>query len=166
MGSTEGQTGEQPVHRVWVDAFELAIHPVTRGDYERFLDETGHTPAMEWDNPAFGGRDLPVVGVSWDDAQAYCQWRNQDGGHVRLPTEAEWERAARGGRDGERYPWGGEIPSWIPNGGTGPLDGPWPAIGRRLTSHWLASGRPVAGCQPTANGQSIAGASPESDPQT
>ena len=73
MGSTEGQAGEQPVHRVWVDAFELAIHPVTRGDYERFLDETGYTPAKEWDNPAVGGRDLPVVGVSWHDAQAYCR---------------------------------------------------------------------------------------------
>ena len=126
MGSTEGQVGEQPVHRVWVDAFQLAVHPVTRGEYERFLDGTGHTAPREWDTPAFRGRDLPVVGVSWDDAQAYCRWRNQNGEGVRLPTEAEWERAARGGRDGERYPWGEQIPTWVPRGGAGPLEGPWP----------------------------------------
>lgn len=125
MGSEDGAEDERPVHRVWVDAFELAVYPVTRREYEVFLRETGHEKPREWER--FGDApDLPVVGVSWFDCQAYCEWRAANGSAVRLPTEAEWERAARGGVDGGRYPWGDEIPSWIPNGGRGPLDGPWP----------------------------------------
>jgi sulfatase modifying factor 1 len=92
-----GQDDERPQHWVEVDAFDMAVFPVTTGD-------------------------LPAVGVSWDDAAAYCAAR----GGVRLPTEAEWEWAARGGLIGKRYPWGDEIPSWLPHGGRGPLDGPWP----------------------------------------
>jgi formylglycine-generating enzyme required for sulfatase activity len=67
-----------------------------------------------------------VVGVSWLDAAAYCAWRASRGSAERLPTEAEWERAARGGLEGAAFPWGDEMPSWIPAGGRGPLDGPWP----------------------------------------
>ena len=126
MGSNDGQPSERPVHRVWVDGFRMAVHPVTRGDYAEFLDATHHDPPREWDNPAFTKEDLPVVGVSWHDATAYCAWRSRPGGAVRLPTEAEWERAARGGPDGQRYPWGDEIPGWVPDRGRGPLDGPWP----------------------------------------
>ena len=125
MGSEDGADDERPVHRVWVDAFDLAIYPVTCRDYARFLTVTGHEEPRDWQtfstNP-----DRPVVGVSWFDCQAYCTWRGTGGISVRLPTEAEWERAARGGVEGERYPWGDEIPAWIPNGGRGPLDGPWP----------------------------------------
>lgn len=126
MGSLEGQEDEQPVHRVWVDPFELAAHPVTRADYAAFLHATGHEPPRDWDHPAFAAPDLPVVGVSWHDAVAYCRWRSTHDGAIRLPTEAEWERAARGGRDDQRYPWGDDIPGWVPNGGRGPLPGPWP----------------------------------------
>ncbi len=104
-----GQDDEGPQHWVEVDAFEMAIYPVTRieigSDFEI-------TPDL----------NLPAVGVSWDDAVAYCERR----GDVRLPTEAEWEWAARGGLEGKLYPWGDEIPAWLPNGGKGPLDGPWP----------------------------------------
>ena len=128
MGSDEGQKGERPVHPVWVDAFQMAVCSVTRDEYAVFVDDTGHEEPREWNNSAFDGPDLPVVGVSWHDAQAYCAWRSRREGPVRLPTEAEWERAARGGPDGERYPWGDEIPAWIPNGGTGPVDGPWPVM--------------------------------------
>ena len=74
----------------------------------------------------FADLTLPVVGVSWNDAVVYCLWRSSGGDLLRLPTEAEWERAARGRRDAERYPGGSGIPEWIPNAGKGPLDAPWP----------------------------------------
>ena len=125
MGSEEGQEAERPVHRVWVDAYQMAVYPVTRSEYAVFLEDTAAEGPREWDNPAFRRGDQPVVGVSWYDAQAYCAWRSRRGPAVRLPTEAEWERAARGGPDGRRYPWGDEIPAWVPNGGKGPLPGPW-----------------------------------------
>ena len=126
MGSDEGQQTERPLHRVWVNGFEMAVYPVTREQYAVFLEDTGHEQPREWDNPAFQRTDQPVVGVSWHDAQAYCAWRSPRDRAVRLPTEAEWERAARGGPDGQRYPWGDEIPDWVPNAGHGPLEGPWP----------------------------------------
>ena len=109
MGSADGADDERPVHRVWVDAFELAIHPVTRGEYELFLRATNHEPPRDWELFA-SAEDVPVVGVSWLDCQAYCRWRSAGGAQMRLPTEAEWERAARGGLDGRRYPWGDAIP--------------------------------------------------------
>jgi formylglycine-generating enzyme required for sulfatase activity len=141
MGSEDGQEDERPVHRVWVDAFELAAHPITARQYAAFLRETGHDVPRGWhaaaakDDPRAApcswamppeDGERPVVGVSWFDAQAYCAWRTRNGDPVRLPTEAEWERAARGGHEGWRYPWGDAIPDWIPNGGRGSLEGPWP----------------------------------------
>jgi sulfatase modifying factor 1 len=127
MGTDLGHEDEQPPHRVFVDRFELGIHPVTREEYERFVYETAHELPCDWSHPRFARADLPVVGVSWLDAIAYCAWRSeQDGRAVRLPTEAEWECAARGVRH-TRYPWGDdEVPAWIPNGGRGPLAAPWP----------------------------------------
>jgi sulfatase modifying factor 1 len=125
MGNDKGPEHEQPAHRVWIDPFEMAIHPVTRREYAAFLVETGHDAPREWTSmPA--RPDAPVVGVSWHDCQTYCSWRSSRGDPMRLPTEAEWERAARGGIDGRRYPWGDEIPAWIPDAGRGPLNGPWP----------------------------------------
>ena len=125
MGSDTGQADEQPVHRVRVKAFEMAVYPVTRQEYSEFLGATGRESPRDWSHPAFGRPDQPVVGVSWNDAVVYCVWRSSERDSVRLPTEAEWERAARGRRPREHYPWGNEIPEWIPNGGRGPLDGPW-----------------------------------------
>jgi formylglycine-generating enzyme required for sulfatase activity len=125
MGSADGPEDERPVHRVWVDEFELAIHPVTCGEYAAFLRATGHEPPRDWRVFAVAD-DLPVVGVSWLDCQAYCSWRSAGSASLRLPTEAEWERAARAGVDGMRYPWGDDIPPWIPDSGRGPLAGPWP----------------------------------------
>jgi sulfatase modifying factor 1 len=126
MGSDAGQEDEQPVHRVEVDAFEMAACPVTRAEYAAFLAAVQHEPPRGWSDPAFEADDLPVVGVSWHDAAAYCAWRSRHGSAERLPTEAEWERAARGGVDGLSFPWGNAIPSWIPSGGRGPLAAPWP----------------------------------------
>jgi formylglycine-generating enzyme required for sulfatase activity len=95
MGSDGGQDDERPPHRVHVDPFAMAIYPVTRADYTPFLDATGHTAPRDWTDPALAGDDRPVVGVSWHDASAYCAWRKMTGSPERLPTEAEWERAAR-----------------------------------------------------------------------
>jgi sulfatase modifying factor 1 len=126
MGNDDGQDDERPAHPVYVDAFEASVYPVRRAQYRQFLAATGHEPPRDWNDAAFAGDDLPVVGVSWNDASAYCAWRAREGSAERLPTEAEWERAARGTLEGAAFPWGNEIPSWIPEGGRGPLPGPWP----------------------------------------
>lgn len=123
MGSDDGQDDERPRHLVEVSAFECAIYPVTEEQYAEFLDATDHETPREW-KPSM--RALPVTGVSWYDASDFCAWRSANGEPMRLPTEAEWEWAARGGLENSRFPWGDEIPSWIPSGGCGPLEGPWP----------------------------------------
>lgn len=127
MGSGAGQPAqddERPVHEVELDAFDCAVCPVTQAQYSAFLDATGHPAPREWPG-AIAVEDLPVAGVSWLDAQAYCRWRTEAGEPMRLPTEAEWEYAARGGLAGALYPCGNAIPAWIPDGGRGPLAGPW-----------------------------------------
>src|SRR5262245_23483610 len=65
MGTERGLEDERPPHRVFVDAFELGIFPVTRAEYEAFVDTTGHEPPADWSSPLFAQPDLPVVGVSW-----------------------------------------------------------------------------------------------------
>ena len=125
MGSDAGTDDERPVHEVELDAFECAIYPVTQSQYAEFLRATGHDAPREWPN-SMTIADLPVTGVSWIDSQAFCQWRTEAGDPMRLPTEAEWEYAARGGIAGARYPWGDAIPEWVPQRGKGPLAGPWP----------------------------------------
>lgn len=107
MGSEAGQDNERPVHRVWVDAFELAACQVTNAEYGKFLDATGHRKPLQWDDPVFSNVEQPVVAPSWFDAVAYCKWLSAlTGCRYRLPTEAEWERAARGGAEQKPFPWG------------------------------------------------------------
>ena len=135
MGSDEGADDERPSHSVHVDAFYASVHPTTVEQYAEFARESGYgvpavrdlplmvTPAQE---PLFRelaapyvwrGGDIPrerarhpVTMVTHADATAYCRWLSGRVGRlVRLPTEAEWERAARGGRGGTRYPWGDDI---------------------------------------------------------
>jgi sulfatase modifying factor 1 len=126
MGTERGHEDEGPPHRVFVDAFEMSVYPVTRAEYERFVKDTRHELPRDWSHPLFAQPDLPVVGVSWIDALAYCSWcSDRSGRAVRLPTEAEWELAARGRQQGP-FPWGAVVPEWIPNGGRGPLQAPWP----------------------------------------
>src|SRR6202049_494387 len=111
MGSDSGQDNERPVHRLWVDAFFLAAHQVRNSDYSLFLraPETPVPPFLQ--DPNFDHPEQPVVGVSWYEAASYCDWLSRDSGRrFRLPTEAEWERAARGGVESQLYPWGDAPP--------------------------------------------------------
>jgi sulfatase modifying factor 1 len=111
MGSDAGQEVESPVHRVWVDAFAIAATQVTVKEYSRFLNATGSIPPPFWENACFSHPKQPVVAVSWFDAASYCAWlAASTGAHYRLPTEAEWERAARGGSEGTMFPWGDDPP--------------------------------------------------------
>lgn len=104
----EGDEDEKPRHKVWVADFRMAKYPVTNGQYADFVAATGHPPPPHWrgSTPPPHLRTRPVVNVSWRDAQAYCSWLSQERGEaVRLPSEAEWEKAARGS-DGREFPWG------------------------------------------------------------
>ncbi|HMK28336.1 MAG TPA: SUMF1/EgtB/PvdO family nonheme iron enzyme [Terriglobales bacterium] len=116
MGCDSGQDVEKPVHHVWVDAFALAATQVTNSQYSRYLEATGAAAPPLWNDPAFCHPRQPVVAVSWFEAVAYCDWiSRQTGKRYRLPTEAEWERAARGGHDGLLFPWGNDPPQSQPN---------------------------------------------------
>jgi formylglycine-generating enzyme required for sulfatase activity len=115
MGCEQGRDEERPVHRVWVDEFRLAVFPVRNRDYQAFLECTGHPQPPYWNHPDFNQPDQPVAAVSWFEAVKYCEWLSRaTGGHFRLPTEAEWERAARGGSEGALYTWGDEPPGSRP----------------------------------------------------
>jgi formylglycine-generating enzyme required for sulfatase activity len=130
MGWEDGLPDARPRHRVWVDAFAIARAPVTRAEYAAYLEATGAASPPFWADPRFGAADQPVVGVSWTDAAAFCAWLTRaDGRPCRLPTEAEWERAARGGCEGGRYPWGDEPPACWFGPSRGPLAAP-PPVGR------------------------------------
>lgn len=112
MGCDLGQDNERPVRRVWVDNFGIGKFPVTNREYAIFFQQTQNAPPPFCGDPMFSHPELPVVGVTWDEAVAYCQWLSEGTGkEFRLPTEAEWERAARGGCEGALYPWGDEAPS-------------------------------------------------------
>lgn len=130
MGSEQGQDNERPVHRVWVDVFQLAACQVTNADYARYLAASGVTPPPMWNDALFNHPAQPVVAVSWFDAVAYCEWLSRQTGHrYRLPTEAEWERAARGGKEGKLFSWGDAPPQSLPDYARRWLTGPEP-VGR------------------------------------
>ena len=125
MGGDDGDPDEKPRHRVVLDAFYIDKYEVTNAHYRAFLAGRGHerqelwsangwqwrtsmgvTQPESWADPKFNDPRQPVVGVSWYQAEAYCRFAGK-----RLPTEAEWEKAARG-TDGRKYPWGD---AWDPN---------------------------------------------------
>jgi len=116
MGCASGRDDEKPVHRVWVDAFELGAYQVTNAEYGCFLAATGAGAPKHWKDAGFSDTRMPVVAVSWDEAVRYCEWLSGATGKIyRLPTEAEWERAARGGVEGALYPWGDAGPEVVPD---------------------------------------------------
>ena len=136
MGSDAGQPDERPVHRVWVDEFGLGVHPVTNAEYGQFVAATGQAAPSSFGDPRFAAPRQPVVAVSWFDAVAYCAWLSHVIGRCcRLPTEAEREKAARGGVEGRRYPWGDDDAPL----GVGPL-----AAGPSERPHCVGLHRPNA----------------------
>ena len=135
MGADDSDEDARPAHTAYVDAFHLAVHPITNQQYAEFVRETGHaapavrdlplvvTPTHEltfrelaapyvWrgGEPPPDRQRHPVTLVTFADAQAFCTWLGRKLSlPVRLPTEAEWERAARSNVEGRRYPWGDDI---------------------------------------------------------
>ncbi len=102
----EGLEDERPAHDVWLEGYTIDQFEVTTMRYATFLTATGAAPPDGWDTVVLSRHgDKPVVGVSWEEARQFCEWEGK-----RLPTEAEWEKAARG-TDGRRYPWGAAVPT-------------------------------------------------------
>jgi len=113
---------------VAIKAFHIGRNPVTNAEYARFLASGRAVSPPWWSEAGFDGPLQPVVGVTWDDAVAFCAWLGEtSGGRWRLPTEAEWEFAMSGGLASPRTAWGEQVPRGeIPEG---PLTGPW-EVGR------------------------------------
>lgn len=134
MGSNDVNRDEKPIHTVYIDAFYIDVYEVTNAQYKKFVRATGHRipealitigepksytfgsltyeyKMVEiWSDSDFSGDNQPVVGVSWDDAVAYADWSGKlFPSEKRLPTEAEWEKAARGGLIDKKYPWGDSV---------------------------------------------------------
>jgi formylglycine-generating enzyme required for sulfatase activity len=108
-------------HSIDLAAFYIATYPLTNALYQLFVDAVGYIPPSGWREGRYPEllADHPVVNVSWHDALAYCRWLTAETGQVyRLPTEAEWEKAARG-TDARPYPWGYEFDKARCNTGEG-----------------------------------------------
>jgi sulfatase modifying factor 1 len=131
MGCDDGADNERPAHRVWVDGFAIARTTVTNRLYRCFIEETARVAPPVFFDEKFNHPDQPVTSVNWFDAADYCVWlAERTGKPYRLPTEAEWERAARGGLESKLYTWGDEPPQSQPHYFTSWLDGP-ERVGRR-----------------------------------
>src|SRR4029077_6169249 len=106
MGSPEGDPDEKPAHKVQISAFFMDKYEVTVKQYAAFLQESGGDRPAEWKTMnKTANQNRPVMGVDWAEAARYCKWAGK-----RLPTEVEWEKAARG-TDDRLYPWGNDPPT-------------------------------------------------------
>lgn len=116
MGSDDGEKGERPVHTVRLSPFLISRYPVTNAQYSAFVEDTGRQPPRHWDGRKIpeGKAEHPVVWVSLSEADAFCDWLTKQIGErsekAHLPTEAQWEFAARG-TEGRLYPWGSHQPT-------------------------------------------------------
>ncbi len=111
MGSEMGDTYEKPAHRVYLDEFWISPVPITNIQYEIFIRTTGHPAPRDWVEGLSpkGKESHPVVNIAWQDANAYCKWLSDvTQRNVQIPSEAEWEKAARGDKDKREFPWGGK----------------------------------------------------------
>lgn len=145
-GSEDGNYDESPQREVYLEEYFIDEYPVTNAEYKKFIDETGYTAPYvgkiwsekyDWidDNYPEGKGNHPVVLVTFEDALAFCEWAGK-----RLPTEAEWEKAARG-KDGRTWPWGN---SWDPGKCACSGTGDTAAVGR------FSGGKSPYGCQDMA----------------
>lgn len=131
---------------VRVEDFELCDHPVTNAEYRRFVDATGHAAPLHWEQGGIprGMERHPVVFVHRKDVDAYVAWRTKaEGRHHRLPTDAEFEYAARGGLEGKLYPWGDGEPLGRAN---------FDPTGGRLFDAWRSHLKPVKSFEPNGYG--------------
>lgn len=111
MGTDKGQQQAQPAHRITVEDFQMSKFEVTNEQYEQFVKAAGHRPPGNWINGRYLPEEakLPVSAVSFDDATAYAKWLSErDKIEYSLPTEMQWEYAARNGQQGDLFPWGNE----------------------------------------------------------
>jgi formylglycine-generating enzyme len=114
MGSDNHHIWERPRHRVFIHEYEIARTTVTRREYSQFLAGTNRTMPRDWTDANLSDPEQPVVGINWFDATLYCEWLSNETGHrYRLPTEAEWEKACRGGLETAEYSWGDEDPELL-----------------------------------------------------
>ncbi len=109
--SREAFHDEGPAHQVELSSYKIDKYEVSNADYAEFMKATKHPEPAYWDDPRLNNPELPVVGVNYADATAYCEWKGK-----RLPTEAEWEHAARG-PENLRYPWGDKLDPKLANYG-------------------------------------------------
>jgi len=131
MGQDDGRDDERPAHRVTLAPFLLCRYQTTNAHYETFRRVTMR------ERPEFMDPTQPATSVNWFDAVAYCKWLSaQWGRHFRLPTEAEWEFAARGGLEQKQFPWGDDPPQSLPD----------------YAKRWQTGPEPVARYAPNAFG--------------
>jgi len=125
MRSSSEDDDEKPQREIYLDKFMIGKYPVTNEEFKKFVDDSGYdreefwakegwqwreeneiSEPLYWHDRKWNVSNFPVVGISWYEAMAYASWLSKRAGHLyRLPTEAEWEKAARG-TDGSKYPWG------------------------------------------------------------